>query len=145
MNSKTVLFLILSLCIPLVSAFELGELDGKQLTAMQQEQDALIIDIRTEQEWATTGVIPESQKLEFFNAEGQYDIQQWLAKLNKLRTSPDQPIVLVCRSGNRSEKVGQFLTHKLGMKNVYHLKNGIMPWIKAGNTVTKDCPPNSTC
>ena len=120
MNYKTLLFLILAFCAPFVCAAELGELDAGQLAAMQHDQNALIVDIRTEQEWAVTGIIPDSQKLEFFNAEGRYDTEQWLDKLNKLRTSPDQPIVLVCRSGNRSGKVGQLLAQKLDIQNVYH-------------------------
>lgn len=145
MSYKIFLYLILALCVPFVSAAEPGDLGAEQLAAMQHDQNALIVDIRTEQEWAATGIIPNSQKLEFFDAEGQYDIEQWLDKLNKLRTSPDQPVVLVCRSGNRSGKVGQLLAQKFDIKNIYHLKNGILPWIKTGNPITKDCPDHSVC
>jgi len=145
MNYKTLLLLILAFYVHFVSAAELGELDAGQLAALQHDQNALIVDIRTEQEWAATGTIPDSRKLEFFNAEGQSDTKQWVDKLNKLRTSPDQPVVLVCRSGNRSGRVGRLLAQKLGVENVYHLKNGILPWIKAGNPIAKVCSDHSAC
>ncbi|MGR9115849.1 MAG: rhodanese-like domain-containing protein [Gammaproteobacteria bacterium] len=131
--------------MPYVSAAELGEVDATRLIALQHEQNALIIDIRTEREWTATGVIPGSQKLEFFNAEGLYDTEQWLDRFNRLRISPDQPVILICRSGNRSSRVGQLLAQKLGIKNIYHLKSGILSWIKAGHPIIQGCTEKSVC
>lgn len=142
---KLALFLILSFFISLISAEELGNLSPEQLKTMQQSENALVIDIRTEKEWNTTGTIPDSHKLQFFSNDGNYDAEKWLSSLNQLKTSADQPVILVCRSGNRSGMVGNMLAKKIGLKNIYHLSNGIMPWIKAGNDTSKDCLAKKSC
>lgn len=128
-----------------IFAEDLGLLTSKQLIAMQKSSNALVIDIRTEKEWDATGIIPNSHKLQFFSPSGKYDAKKWLADLNQLKTSNDQAIILVCRSGNRSGKVGDLLTKQLGMSNVHHLSNGLMSWIKAGNEITKDCTNQLAC
>lgn len=119
------------------SATELKNITPEQLKSLQND-GALVIDIRTAKEWAAKGIIPDSDKLEFFNDQGEFDEKKWLDGLNKLHTSTEQPVILVCRSGNRSSMVGNYLTNKLGMNNIYHLQNGIMSWIKAGNKISKD-------
>ena len=139
------LILLLSFFTCSICAEELGLLSPEQLIAMQKNTNALVIDIRTEKEWETTGIIPDSHKLQFFSSKGKYDEKQWLTSLKKLKTSNDQPVILVCRSGNRSEMVGNLLSNKLNMKNIYHLSEGIMPWIEAGNKTSKDCLTEIAC
>ena len=141
---KLTLFFILSFFTALISAEELGQLSAAQLIAMQKQDNALIIDIRTEKEWNTTGIIPGSHTLEFFSSTGKYDADKWLADLNQLKSSPKQTVILVCRSGNRSSMAGNMLAKKMRIKNIYHLSAGIMPWIKAGNKTT-DCSTKLAC
>lgn len=102
-------------------------------------QGAMVIDIRTPTEWQSTGTIRSSQRLTFFDTEGTYDGKTFLAQLNTLKSSADQAVVLVCLAGGRSSKVGVFLDEKVGMKNVYHLENGIKSWIKEGKQI-EPCP-----
>ena len=142
---KLILFFICSFFTAFISAEELGQLSAEQLIAMQKQDNALVIDIRTEKEWNTTGIIPDSHKLQFFTTTGKYDEDKWLSDLNQLKSSPDQTVILVCRSGSRSGMVGNMLAKKMGMKNVHHLSTGIMPWIKAGNKITPDCPSKLAC
>ena len=142
---KFILFFICSFFTTIISAEELGRLSAEQLIALQKQDNALVIDIRTEKEWNTTGIIPDSHKLQFFSSTGKYDAEKWLSDLNQLKSSPDQSVILVCRSGNRSSMVGKMLTKKMGMKNVHHLSTGIMPWIKAGNKITNDCSTKLAC
>ena len=134
--SKLLVCLLLSGASVMISAAELENLRPEQLQAMEQDHP-LIIDIRTSKEWSETGIIPNSKKLQFFDAEGHFEPSQWLKKIEHLKQSSDQAIILVCRSGNRSSMVGNFLTRKLGMENVYHLQNGIQSWIKADLEVEK--------
>jgi rhodanese-related sulfurtransferase len=126
-----------------LSAEELGELSNPDFVKMQPE--ALVIDIRTEQEWQQTGTIPNSHKLQFFSAEGKYDTDEWIQKMEALKTNPDQPVILVCRSGSRSSMVGNMLAKQLNMKNIYHLSNGIVPYIKTGNAIQKECTDSKSC
>lgn len=135
---KIIFFIIWAFC-NIAGATELGQLDAEQLQTLQQQGQALIVDIRTEQEWQATGIIPGSKTLQSFTPDGRFDSEQWLANLQRLKSSPDQPVILVCRSGNRSSKVGQFLAQQPGMNKVYHLSNGIQSWQKAGKTLQTDC------
>ena len=112
-----------------LSAAELGNLTPKQL---EQKQNALVIDIRTEKEWQDSGIIPNSHKLQFYDQNGKFDATAWVDQLNQLKQTPDQTVILVCRSGNRSSTVGNFLANKKGMENVFHLQNGIKSWLQAG-------------
>ncbi|WP_404361207.1 rhodanese-like domain-containing protein [Methylotuvimicrobium sp. KM1] len=144
MNKLLFLFLLM-IHTQLLSASELEAIDIPQMLDMKTKQNALIIDIRTEKEWAETGTIPHSVRLQFFDDRGRYDAEQWLSEMEKLRTSPNQPVVLVCRSGNRSEKAGNLLTQKLGLGNINHLQNGIQTWIQAGYATTQHCPGLLAC
>ncbi len=127
-------------CVAAASLYaaELGQVSAEQLLSMQQNSNALVVDVRTAAEWQATGVIADSQKLESFDSNGRFEQEKWLVNLEKLKSSPEQPVILVCRSGNRSGKIGQILTEQLGMKNVYHLSNGIQSWIKSGHPVKTD-------
>jgi len=145
MKNKLTFLLLLSFFSSLLSAAELGNLSAEQLVSLQNSQNALVIDIRTEREWAATGIIPDSHKLQFFSSNGKYDTQKWLSDLSQLKRSAEQPVILVCRSGSRSSMVGNMLAKQQGMKNVFHLANGIMPWINAGNKTQKQCPSKLAC
>jgi rhodanese-related sulfurtransferase len=118
-------------------ATELLAISNEQLLAMQKDQHALIVDIRTPSEWNSTGIIPHSQKLESFDKNGNFDLNAWLTQLQKLKSTPEQAVILVCRSGNRSQKVGNILLQH-GQSNIYHLNNGIQSWIKQGFPVTSE-------
>lgn len=126
-----------------LQAADLGLITPEQALEMQKNQHALIVDIRTAAEWQSTGVIADSLKLQSFDSNGKFDAQQWLNNLKQAQTSPDQPVVLVCRSGNRSGKVGELLTKQLGMNNIYHLTQGIESWKRSGLPLAADCPTSS--
>lgn len=138
---KQLLALLFSVVLFSCSAWAdaLKSVTPEQLLEMQQHQNALIVDIRTEAEWQASGIIPNSRKLQSFDNQGHFDPKTWLAKLEQMKSSPDQAVILVCRSGNRSGKVGAFLTEQLSMKNVYHLDNGLQSWLESGHRVTPNC------
>jgi rhodanese-related sulfurtransferase len=145
LNTNKFLFcFFLTLFTCLLNAAELEDVNPEQLKSMQQN-NALVIDIRTEKEWNSTGIIPGSRKIEFFNANGDFDQEKWLKQLQKQRQSTDQPIILVCRSGNRSRMVGTMLTKELNIKNVYHLEKGIKSWIQEGNKTEPACANKLAC
>ena len=141
---KNTIYLFLVPFSSFLMAADLVNLSPAELQKFQSK-NAIVVDIRTEKEWAETGIIPSSHKIEFFSADGQSDPEKWLVNLRQQMKSPDQPIVLVCRSGNRSRMAGDFLTQKMGMTNVYHLEKGIKSWIKEGLNIQKDCPKQIAC
>ncbi|MBS3964974.1 MAG: rhodanese-like domain-containing protein [Methylomonas sp.] len=128
MKRLNLLLPALLLCSTMLRADELQTVTPEQLLDMQKNQNALIVDIRTEAEWQASGLIAGSHKLQAFDSEGRFEPEHWTSRLESLKTHPDQPVILVCRSGNRSGKAGQVLTGQRGMKNVYHLSNGLKAW-----------------
>jgi rhodanese-related sulfurtransferase len=110
-------------------AADLKAVDPQQITALQQDK-AILVDIRTPEEWRKTGLIPGSQPLTYFDANGHYDTVAWLKQLDQLTTDKNRPIVLICRSGHRSELVGNLLAKELGYGQVYHLRTGIKGWLE---------------
>lgn len=101
------------------------------------DQGVPLVDIRTPQEWQTTGIIAGSHPLTFFDASGQYDLAAWRAALKTVAGDPGRPVILVCRSGHRSATAGRMLSDELGYRRVYHLEKGIRGWTAEGNPLTK--------
>lgn len=95
-----------------------------------------IIDIRTEAEWRQSGVVPGSHLLTLFDdARRVVDPEGWLKKVKKL-VPPDKPVILICRSGNRTAPAARFLSES-GYITVYNVTNGIIPWIRDGLPLVK--------
>ena len=98
-----------------------------------------VIDIRTESEWKSTGVIAGSRLLTFFDSSGRADTAQWLAKAGAF-AKPGQPVILICRSGNRTRAATQFLSEQAGYKTVYNVSQGINGWIGEGRPLVPAKP-----
>ena len=82
-----------------------------------------IIDIRTPPEWRETGIIKDSYTIMFFDEKGNYDIEKFISKLNKV-VKKDEKFAIICRSGNRTTTISNFLSKELGY-NLINLKGGI--------------------
>lgn len=101
------------------------------------EKGAIVVDVRTPKEWAATGIIAGSHLLTYFDESGQYDQNAWLKSLQPLLGKRDRPIVLVCRSGNRSGMVGKMMTSEAGFDRVFHLEKGIREWTSQGRPLAQ--------
>ena len=86
-----------------------------------------IVDVRSSSEWDQTGVIPTSILLTFFDKEGNYDLDKWYEKL-RLEIDEDVPIILICRSGNRSRIIADMMDKQFD-NIIYNAKRGITSWI----------------
>ncbi|MDC1041727.1 FKBP-type peptidyl-prolyl cis-trans isomerase [Amylibacter sp.] len=97
-----------------------------------QKDGYIVIDIRREEEWIETGIIEGAETITAFTESGQLhkDFQE---KFFSLAKGPETPILLYCRTGNRTEMLGNALIDQVGLKNVYHLTDGIVEWKKSGN------------
>ena len=93
-----------------------------------------IIDIRTPSEWKDTGVIAGSHLITFFQENGSYDARGFLNQIENEKIDKI-PLIIICRSGNRSVPVSDFLTRQ-GYK-VYNVKKGIIGWISEGRGIVK--------
>lgn len=95
-----------------------------------------IIDIRLRSEWEETGVVAGSKLLTFFDERGRYDAGSWL-ELAKGVSKKDEPVILICRSGNRTKMVSQFMSQQAGYSRVYNVKHGLQGWLKNGGAVVR--------
>ncbi|PLX36433.1 MAG: peptidylprolyl isomerase [Hyphomicrobiales bacterium] len=100
-----------------------------------------IVDIRRPEEWQQTGVVEGSHLLTVFDKRGRVN-PDFLKKLGEI-ASPDDEVILICRTGNRTEAVSKYLSEKAGYGKIDNVKNGITRWIKEGNPVTKPAMPES--
>jgi len=100
----------------------------KQLLA----SDVTIIDVRTPGEWKQTGVVEGSHLIMFFNEKRQPLTEQWMQQTSEL-ISPDQELILICRSGNRSGMIANYLSKQHQFVRVYNVQKGIKDWIAKGN------------
>ncbi len=92
------------------------------------DQGVPVIDVRTPEEWRTTGVIPGSHLLTFFDRRGNYDLDDWLNKLTQI-TALNEPLVIICEVGNRSQVISNFLSTRLGYHRVYDAFRGMQEWV----------------
>jgi len=98
---------------------------------MLETTDMLIIDIRTEMEWQQTGIVKDSNCVTFFDMMGNYDVEKFLAEIDKLG-GKEKEIGLICRTGSRTSQVASFMS-----QNGYNVKNlagGIMKLMSDGYT-----------
>jgi len=122
---------------------EVSHIDNEELARLIAA-GAPVIDIRTEGEWKETGIVGSSHLMTFFDEKGRADAPAWLEKLKTIAKS-DQPVVLICRTGNRTRVVAQFLDQQAGYKKVYNVKAGIVGWMKDNRPVTPAAPVLAAC
>ena len=135
-NTPALLFLLLSLFITACSKAEssITEVSASEIT--QQYLDShLIIDVREPDEFAS-GYIENAVLMPMGSLQTQ--LPKYLKEKFSNQTIKKQsttPILLYCRSGNRSGVAANFL-QKQGYTNVVSLKGGIKSW-KAHNKEIK--------
>lgn len=105
------------------------------LLATKIENGIKLIDIRRLDEWKETGVIDGSIKSTAFDGQGRF-LQSFVKMLEKT-VQPDEEFALICRTGNRTAALSNWLATKGGYKNVLNVQDGITSWIKEGNPISK--------
>lgn len=110
-----------------------ASIDNAELKKLLAE-GVKIYDIRRPEEWKQTGVIKGSRLLTLFDRKGvNRDFMPTFAK----EVRPDEKVILICRTGNRTQKAADYIANELGYKKVYNVKDGITRWIREGNPVDK--------
>jgi rhodanese-related sulfurtransferase len=145
---KLIAALCLSVC-GFTAQAEVQDIDNAELARLIAA-GVPVIDIRTAAEWKQTGIVPGSHPLTFFDDQGRADPAAWLEKAQSIARLR-QPVVLICRSGNRTKAVSDFLSRNVGYAKVYNVKEGIRAWAKAGRPlvpaelVLAGCQAAKTC
>jgi rhodanese-related sulfurtransferase len=94
------------------------DLDQGQWAAGLTTNDAVIIDVRTPEEWEE-GIIPGAKLLNIFDAHA---FMAGISEMDKTRG-----YYVYCRSGGRSGQACQIMETQ-GFKNVFNLNGGFSEW-----------------
>ena len=122
------LFSILALILSLSGCSEppYKNLNNDELQSML-DQGVPMFDIRRPDEWRKTGVVDQSKLLTFVDQGGRLK-PDFLPRFTRA-VSKDQPVILICRTGNRTDSLARHLVEKMGYTQVYNVRNGITRWI----------------
>lgn len=77
-----------------------------------------LIDVRTKAEHQKQN-IKESLNIDVFNPDFEY--------LCESKVNPSKPVLLYCRSGQRSMNAARKL-EKIGFQDIYNLRGGMISW-----------------
>lgn len=125
------------------------DIDNEQLARLLAA-GVPVVDIRTEAEWRETGIVPGSHLFTFFDQNGRSDPAAWLRKVYGV-ANPEQAVILLCRSGNRTRAVSQLLSGQAGYRTVYNVRSGVVAWVRDGRPMAPaplpapHCPAGPTC
>jgi rhodanese-related sulfurtransferase len=86
-----------------------------------------ILDVRTDSEW-NEGHLEGAVRVDY--------LEPGFAENVVKAVDPKKPVLVYCRSGNRSGKASKAM-QKLGFVEISDLKGGIAAWKKAGKKVVK--------
>ncbi|MHA1599059.1 MAG: FKBP-type peptidyl-prolyl cis-trans isomerase [Alphaproteobacteria bacterium] len=94
-----------------------------------------IVDVRRPEEWKQTGVVAGSKLLMSFDKQGKLnpDFLDGLAAYVK----KDEPVILICRTGNRTGYLSNALSSEMGYSKIYNVTDGIVKWMADKNPVDK--------
>ncbi len=89
---------------------------------LKQHPDAVFVDCRSEMEYLFVGH-PKGSILVSWNDGPNWDINPEFVPHVKKATSVNRPVILICRSGNRSLDAGRAL-EEAGFTKIYNVLHG---------------------
>lgn len=95
----------------------------------QKDPRALLIDVRSSMEFLFVGHPQGAMHVPWIDEPDWVINKNFVTEIRKLalgglnESTDDVPIILICRSGNRSDEAGKALV-EAGIKNVYNIDEG---------------------
>jgi len=122
---RTILACVMAAFCALAFASQFNTVDVQQAQSMFK-QGALLLDVREPHEYAEV------------HASGSLlvPLAQLKARMHEFRAFENKPVVLICRSGQRSGVAAEMLVQQ-GFKSVYNVQGGTIAWEKAGLPVER--------
>ncbi len=87
-------------------------------------------------------MVAGSHLITFFDKVGKVN-PKFDVELKKVLSGPNDEVVFICRTGNRSSVLSEYLVTKVGFTNVGNVEKGIADWIKSGGQVAKATMPDN--
>ncbi len=88
------------------------QVPAQHWTTWRNDNDAVVLDVREPREWAQ-GVLPDAEKIALSTIATEWQ-----------RLDPDQAVLVVCRTGRRSQQVAGALV-KAGFAKVANMRGGM--------------------
>jgi rhodanese-related sulfurtransferase len=85
---------------------------------LQQDEKAVILDVRTEDEWEE-GIIPNAIMIDIYKGS------EFIAKIESLDKSKNYYVY--CKAGGRSQQACHIM-NQMGFAQTFNLLGGIMQW-----------------
>lgn len=104
-------------------------------------QGVPVYDVRRPDEWRATGLVAGSHTLTYVDKGGRPNpefLPRFTAEVGK-----NDPVILICRTGNRTDKLARELMEKHGYTKIYNVRDGITGWIGGSNAVVKTGTPTT--
>ena len=95
-----------------------------------------IIDVRTQNEWKSTGIIEGSILISLLDKKNKFIFENWYEDFNK-KISKNESVIFVCALGVRSKFISNLVNKKKPDLKIYNLKKGINNWIRSGNKISR--------
>ena len=130
---RILLFLFI-ISIKLVNA-EVIDIDNSELKNLI-EKDINIIDVRTQNEWKSTGIIEGSILISLLDKKNKFIFENWYEDFTK-KISKNESVIFVCALGIRSKFISNLINKKKPDLKIYNLKKGINNWIRSGNKISR--------
>ena len=124
-----ILFVLFVLFTNFVNA-EVIDINNRELSNLI-EKKIKIIDVRTQNEWKSTGIIKGSFLVSLLNKNKKFVFEDWY-EMFKYKFGMNKSIIFICASGVRSNYISHLLKKKRPDLIIYNLKKGINYWIRSG-------------
>ena len=112
---------------PLIQ-FTYRQLSVNEFAQYVEDPKAFVLDVRTAEEVAETGMIPGAGNIDWNDEQFLDHVEESIKK--------DASLYLYCHGGGRGAEASEALIER-GYQNVYNLKNGLASWIEDGREVKK--------
>ena len=129
-----IFFIIFALFTKFVNA-EIIDINNRELSNLI-EKKIKIIDVRTQNEWKSNGIIKGSFLRSLLNKNKKFIFEDWYKMFNN-KFDRNKSIIFVCASGVRSNYISHLVKKKKPDLIVYNLKKGINDWIRSGNKISR--------
>ena len=129
-----ILFVIFVLFTKFVNA-EVIDINNRELSNLI-EKEIKIIDVRTQNEWKSIGIIKGSFLVSLLNKNKKFIFEDWFAMFEN-NFGKNKSIIFICASGIRSNYISHLVKKKNSDLIVYNLKKGINKWIRSGYKIER--------
>jgi len=129
-----ILLIIFILSSKFVNA-DVIHIDNRELSNLIKKE-IKIIDVRTQNEWKSTGIIKGSYLISLLNKNKKFIFEDWFEIFNN-KFGKNKSIVFICASGVRSNYISNLVKKKEPDLIVFNLNKGINNWIRSGYKIEK--------